>query len=88
MPQTPARRYQTTVHYLQHKVSALQAITRASAGLQAAYLAITVGRPSIGLLENARSDIELALREARGMANLDDSTVGRSETAAAGEAAA
>ena len=88
MPQTPARRYQTTVHYIQRKVSALQAVTRASAGLQAAYLAITVGRPSIGLLENARSDIELALREARGMANLDDSTVGRSETAATGEAAA
>jgi hypothetical protein len=88
MPQTPARRYQSTVHYLQHKVSALQAITRASAGLQAAYLAVTVGRPSIRLLEDARADIELALREARGMANLDDATVGRSETAATGEAAA
>ena len=75
MPETPARRYQTTVHYVQHKVSALQAITRASAGLQAAYLAVTVGRPSIRLLEKAHADIELALREARAMANMDDATL-------------
>ena len=82
MPQTPARRYQSTVHYIQHKVSALQAITRASAGLQAAYLAITVGRPAIGLLEKARADIELALREARGMANMDDAAAIRGKPAA------
>ena len=75
MARTPPRRYQSTVHYLQHKVSALQAVTRATGGLQAAYLAVTVGRPSIRLLEKARTDIELALREARVLANLDDAAM-------------
>jgi hypothetical protein len=82
MAQTPPRPYQAAVRYLQCKVSALEALTRASRGLKEAYVAITVGGPSIGLLEKVHTDIELALREARGMANMDDAAVVRGEPAA------
>jgi hypothetical protein len=81
MAGTPLRRYQSSVHYLQHKLSAQEALTRAGRGLKAAYAGIAVRDPSVRLLEEVRADIELALREARGMANLDDA-------APAGESAA
>ena len=75
MARTPPRRYQSTVHYLQHRLSTLEALTRAGRNLKAAYAAITVRDPSVQLLEEVRADIELALREARGMANLDDAAM-------------
>ena len=73
MPET--RRYRSTVHYLQHKLSAQQAISRAARCLEDAYEGITGSNPSVSLLEAVRADIEVALREARGMANLDDAAV-------------
>lgn len=81
MPQA-ARRYRTAVRYLQHKTSTLQALTRAEQNLKAAYAAVTDGDPSIGLLEDLRADVELALREARGMANMDDAALTGSGPAA------
>lgn len=77
------RRYQATVHYLQHKLSALEAAGRAGSALDEAHAALTAGGPAIRLLEAAVADIQVALREARGMANLDDSAIGaRGEPAA------
>lgn len=81
MPET-ARRYRHTVHYLQHKLSAQQALTKAGRVLKDAYEGIAGNDPSVALLEALRADIDLALREARGMANMDDSEITRSEPAA------
>jgi hypothetical protein len=73
MPHT--RRHRDAVHYLQYRTSAEQAIARASAALKAAYAAVAACDPALQLLEGARADIEIALREARGMANLDGAAV-------------
>lgn len=70
-----SRRYQATVRHLQHKISALQALTRAGRNLKAAYTRIAACDPSVRLLEEVRADIELALREARDMADVDDAAV-------------
>lgn len=73
MPDT--RAYRTTVHYLQHKLSAQQAITRAGRCLKDAYEGVSGCDPSVSLLEAVRADIEVALREARAMANMDDAAM-------------
>lgn len=70
--------------YLQYKASALDALTRAGRHLKEAREAISVCDPSVQLLEQVRADIEIALREARGMANMDDAAL-TGEPAAQGE---
>lgn len=76
------RRYRTASDYLQHKTSALEALTQASRALKDAHAGITSFNPSIELLEKTRAGIEVALREARGMANMDDAAPARRERAA------
>ena len=84
-----SRAYRSAVHYLQHKLSAQQAISRAARCLKDAHEGITGCDPSVGLLEAVRADIEVALREARGMANMDDAAVtGEPAAVRDGEAAA
>lgn len=74
MTSAPLRTYQQTVHYLQHRLSALEAITAATRILKRAYVRLAVPDPSSSVreLEEVRACIEVALREARAMANLDD----------------
>lgn len=76
------RDYRERVHYLQYKVSALQALTRANRILKRAYVSITVCDPDVRALEAFRAEIAaldaaavVALREARGMLNMDDSAI-------------
>jgi hypothetical protein len=76
------RRYRTARGYLQHKTSALGALTQASRDLKDAHAGIASFNPSIELLEKARAGIEVALREARGMANLDDAAPAHGEPVA------
>jgi hypothetical protein len=78
----PDRRHQTAERYLGHRAKAQAAITEAVRSLQAAHLGIASFNPSVLLLETARADVEMALEEARGMANMDDATVKRRKPAA------
>jgi hypothetical protein len=76
------RRYRAASHYLRHKTSALEALTQASRDLKDAHAGIASFNPSVELLEKARAGIEVALREARGMANLDDAAPAHREPVA------
>ena len=68
-------RYRDSVHYQQHKASVAQALAGVERDLQGAGAAVAAGNPPIRLLEAMRAGVELALREARGMANMDDAAM-------------